>query len=667
MFVALLACPCWSLEARAAGPDPVYELSITARYDDIRDEITGTERWRWRNISTVPITELQLHLYLNAFAHPRTTFMLESGGQLRGEGLSGEGWGWVEVRSLRLADGRDLKSVERFLAPEDGNPLDQTVAAYGLPEPLAPGESLELEVEFKARLPEIFARTGVAGDYVFAGQWFPKLGVFEDVGVAGRAEAGWNVHQFHANSEFYADFGHYDVTLDLPARYVGRVGATGELVCEEVRGDRVVARFVARNVHDFAWTADTDTLVIEERFEPGRDVPPELRQRLATLLGDRAEPTELPAVSLRLLLQPQHVAMKDRYFAAARAALASLGLRLGPYPYGTVTLVDPPPDGMGSGGMEYPTLVTLGTIDLDRISPRFGYGIAEVVTVHELAHQYWYGMVASNEVEASWIDEGFSSYFETKIIDDAYGSEWGPILGLKLDYWDFRRLSLLRPLSDPVSLPSWSFRSEGSYGLNSYDRPATVLAHLEGMAGPTPFARAVRACYERLRWRHPGTRDVEHCLTTELSVALPESFLGTFFEQALHSTHRLDFAVERLRNLRIEAGESGASPAGGFIRATADIVRRGEFRHPVEIDFRFEDGSVRRLAWNGEARWERFRFDGQERLVSVEIDPRLTLALEAERLNNSATSEPDRRPRWQLLTALAAGLGQLFQALTFFG
>ena len=246
-------------------PDPVYLVRMEARYAPETRRIEGVERLRWRNTASVPVDELQFHLYLNAFANDQSTFMAESGGQLRSQRKSEDVWGWIEVGAMRLAYGDeldpegsfrevppagegwqtptweelpptrmpvrpDLKAVEEFIQPDDGNLEDRTVTRYPLPRPLAPGEWLELEIEFQASLPDPFARSGAHGEYVLAAQWFPKVGVFEDRGVRGRAEPGWNTHQYHAHSEFYADFGDWDVTLSLPARYHGRVGATGQLV-----------------------------------------------------------------------------------------------------------------------------------------------------------------------------------------------------------------------------------------------------------------------------------------------------------------------------------------------------------------------------------------------------------------------------------------------------
>lgn len=244
--------------AQVELPEPVYQISMSASYEPQDHHIDGSKRIRWRNTSSVPIDELQFHLYLNAFANDRSTFMVGSGGQLRGVKIPEEGWGWIEVESMRLAYGADLveagivaekegvepfrrpfaaavlgepkpidlddrpdlKLVEEFIQPDDGNEEDRTVARYPLPKPIQPGEWVELDIEFAAKMPKIFARTGRHGDFVLGGQWFPKIGVFEDAGDRGRAEPGWNTHQFHANSEFFADFGDWDVRLSLDRKSV---------------------------------------------------------------------------------------------------------------------------------------------------------------------------------------------------------------------------------------------------------------------------------------------------------------------------------------------------------------------------------------------------------------------------------------------------------------
>ena len=203
----------------------VADYDIDVRLDAEAKTLEGRERILWRNPSNDSVSELWFHLYLNAFRNSESTFVRESGGQLRGDKMPADGWGWTDVTSLKLKDGKDLLPSLRFEHPDDDNDRDRTVARVVLPEPVAPGGSVTLDLAWKAKLPRVFARTGFVRDYFLVGQWFPKLGVYEPAGLRGRAAGGWNCHQFHANSEFYADFGHYRVAITLPARFV--VGATG--------------------------------------------------------------------------------------------------------------------------------------------------------------------------------------------------------------------------------------------------------------------------------------------------------------------------------------------------------------------------------------------------------------------------------------------------------
>src|SRR4029453_16635761 len=233
---------------------------------------------------------------------------------------------------MTAADGADLLPSLKYIAPDDGNAQDRTVAEVLLPRPVGPGETISVAIDFLSRLPKISVRTGYRDDFFFVVQWFPKIGVFE--------ENGWNCHQYHATSEFFADFGNYDVSIDVPARYRGKVGATGRRVeTRETSSGRILYRFQQDGVHDFAWTADPNFVVLEDIFrEPG--------------VGD---------AKLILLLQAEHGSQAERHFRAAKAALSGYGRILGSYPYPTLTIVDPPWNARGAGGMEYPTLIRGGT------------------------------------------------------------------------------------------------------------------------------------------------------------------------------------------------------------------------------------------------------------------------------------------------------------------
>jgi hypothetical protein len=271
--------------------------SIDVALDPARRRLSGRELLTWRNTSTVSTSELQFHLYYNAWKNTRSTWLREAALSRRADTrrLGAADWGWVDVSAVRLvgsggAPPIDLTTDARHIAPDDGNKDDETVMRVPLPRDVGPGETVNVELEWTAQVPRTFARTGAVGDSYFLAQWFPKIGVLED--------SGWNCHQFHAGTEFYADYGVYDVRLRVPAGWV--VGATGTQRERRDNGDGTTThRYYQEDVHDFAWTTSPDYLVREARFEhPG-----------------------LPAVAMRLLLQPEHAGQADRYFAATRAAL----------------------------------------------------------------------------------------------------------------------------------------------------------------------------------------------------------------------------------------------------------------------------------------------------------------------------------------------------------
>ena len=247
------------------------DYDIAVRLDPDAKLLDGSLRLTWRNPSTDSVPDLWFHLYLNAFRDRESTFWRESRGQLRDVPMPGNGWGRIDVTALRIANGADLLPSLTFEAPDDGNRRDRTLARVRLPQPVAPGGSVDLEIAFTAALPKGFARTGYAGDYFLVGQWFPKIAVYEPAGVRGRAAGGWSAHQFHAHSEFYADFGHYRVAITLPRRFV--VGATGVRTARVDHRDGTTTHTYAQgDVHDFAWTASPRFVEITRRFDAAAEV-----------------------------------------------------------------------------------------------------------------------------------------------------------------------------------------------------------------------------------------------------------------------------------------------------------------------------------------------------------------------------------------------------------
>jgi hypothetical protein len=608
---------------------PVASYRIQCRYDEPKKRIEGSELIDWRNTSSRPVSTLAFHLYLNAFSNNRSSYMRERRkfGE-HAEAAPGQ-WGSISISRMTSAVGDDLMQGFRFIAPDDGNADDRTVAEVALDSPVPPGATVRISVEFVVQLPHVIDRSGYAGDFALVAQWFPKIGVLSD--------DGWNCHQYHANSEFFADFGDYDVTIDAPRRLKGKIGGTGRLVEErDAAGERILAHFRQESVHDFAWTADPAFLVESENV------------RVAGL----------PDVTVTLLLQPEHRALRARYFGAAATAIAACGRLYGPYPYGILTLVDPPADAKEAWGMEYPTFISCGASLWTPRSAWQEFESLEGTVIHEFAHQYFYGMLASNEFEEAWLDEGFARYTEVRVASESEGDAH-PVVSIFGFPVVLRSVALHAPLDtqlktfaavgkDPLTA-SWKFESPQNYGL-VYGKMALALSTMERLVGRPVMDRLLKTYATEFRFRHPVTGDF---------LAVARRVTGRdwtkFFDRAVLAAGTLDYAVAR-------AESRPAAPPAGWIetagRATevsppasdgekgpyeTDVLveRRGSVVVPVEIRLDFAGKKSYATTWDGEAPWIRLHVEAGPRLLRALVDPEEKLLLDANRNNNGRVLRGD--------------------------
>lgn len=648
-----------TLPARA---DRFVDYQISVALDPGSRQVKGTERVTWRNPSAEPVADLWFHLYLNAFKNTKSTFYRESGGQLRGDQAAEDSWGWVDIASLKVAGGADLTKAITFEHPDDDNADDQTVARVVLPEPVPPGGSITIEIAFTSKLPQVFARTGFKHDFYLVGQWFPKLGVYEPAGMRGRETGAWNCHQFHASSEFYANYGTFKVDITVPSSYV--LGATGVRTAQKPHADGTTTyTHEQEDVHDFAWTADPDFLVVKETFSATKDVTSAEYRRVAQLLGRTLDEVMLSDVEITALVQPGHAPQAQRHIDSAKAALKWYGLWYGRYPYRTLTVVDPAPGGGGAGGMEYPTFITAGTSFLFNRWPFDRVRGLEMVTIHEFGHNFWYGLVGNNEFEEAWLDEGINSYSTGKVIDTVYGADRGMVelLGLRIGEAD-----ILRAANDPgarynrILARAWDYTPSGAYGFYSYMKPELTLRTLEGYLGRQTMARVMRTYHERWRFRHPRSEDF-FAVANEVS----GQDLSWFFDPIVRGTATIDYdigsAVTRpvpqphgvfdtpkgpQTISRADAARKDAelASAGKQTFETAVVVRRrGETFFPVDVAFKFEGTPIERQHWDGRDLTKTFRFVRAEKLEWVDVDPDRKVELDANWLNNSQRITPDTR------------------------
>ena len=634
----------------------IANYRISARYNVADKLVDGRETLTWTNSSPLEVFDLQFHLYMNAFKNETSTFYRESGGQLRGDTMSKDKnpWGWIDVKRMSMA-GVDLTRQIEFIHPDDKNADDQTVIRVPLSKPVKPGETVELEIVFKTKFPKVFARTGYAGTFLLAGQWFPKIGV--------RETANWNCHQFHANTEFFADYGRYDVDLTVPSNEI--IGATGELKNKTENADKTTTyTFHQENVHDFAWTIQPDYVKLERVFRADREVS---AKELAIVMKRHAIPLEearLSDVKVTLLLQPEHASQAERHFDSVFKAIKWFGLWYGHYPHRTLTVVDPPHNGNGAGGMEYPTFITAGTSWLTSKND----GTPEEVVVHEFGHQFWQGQVGSNEFEAAWMDEGFNTYSTGKVIDLAYGRVHLPFsaFGIPIGWYSsLPTMSTLEtnraayigigPKLDDLARNAWQYRNSESYGQNSYMRPGLMLQTLENILGSDTMERVMRTYQQRYRYRHPTPRNFIETVN-EVSGRDTESY----FKQTLFGSNVIDYKVDGVTSKAIKPMTGVFDKDGAKVTVTtADlqkakkddksqdylntvfIRREGEGELPVDIRITFKNGEIVNETWDGVYRWVKFEYTRKSEVKQVEVDPGHKLALDINFTNNSWTVEPD--------------------------
>jgi len=627
-----------------------YKMKV--KLDPVNRGIAGEETLTWLNDSDVEITELQFHLYYNAFKNNKSTF-LKGGRRIPAKE---EEFGYCDVQSIKILpdeyfEETDLTSYIEYIQPDDDNIYDQTVMKVTLPKPVLPQDTIKVFIEFYSKIPRTIARTGYYRDYYFIAQWHPKIGVF--------LEGTWNCHQFHSSTEFFSDFGTYDVEITIPKDYV--IGATGIKRRETPNVDGTVAyNFYQENVHGFVWTACPDYIEVMDKFSS-----PPLRE-----------------VDITLLIMPEHEGQAERYLKATKAALEYYGNNYGEYPYSHITVVDPA-FRSGAGGMEYPTLFTGGTRWL--APPKVQS--PEMVTVHEAGHQFWYHLVANNEFEDAWLDEGFNTYSTAKCLEAFYGDDYYMRRYFQIPYvfdeihfspWieEFEGYKFNAKL-DKITRNGWEFLpNSASYGVNSYNKPALMLKTLENYLGEEQFGRILKTY--SLRWRYKHPRPIAFMNVVNEITGRDMSW---FFDQVLNTAEILDYAVGRVSSMPVTpkkgifdtdgskqflTGQEESETEDVMYETSVIIQRKGEVKMPVEVVITFENGETEEKVWDGQYRWTEYTFFKPVKWQSVKVDPEHKLMLDINYTNNTRVNGEWRTPAVKWTTRWLFWFQHLLQIFTFF-
>lgn len=489
--------------AYAEIPESSIHYSIEVELDPETRNLAGKETIQWTNTLDELVTSLPMHLYLNAFSNEASTWQRYTLGSrfLLSSIIERfpDPWGWTEPTLIKQGD---AELSWQPISPDDGNHLDRTLIEVQLAEAVAPGETVTLYVEWDGRLPAAAARTGGYGDFFFAAQWFPK--------IAGlKPEGEFNRHQFFGATEFYANFADYEVFMGVPEGWA--VASTGKGEKVTTKGGVDWHKYSQKAVVDFAFTTGANMVNLVTQHE------------LAT--GG--------TVDIHIFQPKGFDHQAPRWVEATAASLDVMSTRVMPYPWGTATVVLPPRAGLRTLGMEYPTFFTGGPGG--RIwdeAPLNTTHINETVIAHEFAHQYFMGIMATNEFEDAFMDEGMTEYWGSEIMTDTFGEEAGngKLFGRSVNV---NSTTITASPSTRTHPPVWSgpsFLGRGfSIGRQFYDRPQTTMQTAARLFGQDTVDAIYQEYARQWAFKHPRVEDfwavAEEVAGSEVAAMLKESYM----------------------------------------------------------------------------------------------------------------------------------------------
>ena len=595
---------------------PKIEYKIIVSLSVEQKLLHAEEQISYISGADVPLHELYLHVYPNVLRRRNSTAGQEAEKKLHDYTLAHsrkKDLGYIGIDSLRVNDKASEFSV------------DGTVMRIDLSSPLMPGDTVVIKMDFQVKIPKMVFRFGYTGKHFTIAQWYPKMAVYD--------EEGWHPDEYHLIGEFYGDFAAFDVNITLPQDYY--VGSTGYLV-QSINGDnnipfvsedekggdsgevdknqnREAAEksptktliFHAEKVHDFAWVASPDYVRKEAEWNGI------LVRALVFKRDSKKGWKNLLTYSLDAI----------RFYSE----------QIGEYPYRNLTVVEAHTG--AAGGMEYPTL---SMIDPGANTPFIRS--LEFVTVHEICHNWWYGMVANDELNDAWLDEGFTEYFTVRYAEWKYENgnafdlpDWLP-LEMELPYtrtheWSY--LQYARSGRDRiVAEPVYLLDDYDMYGAITYSKGSAILDMLSYVIGDSLFSEFIKSYFSQYKFKHPSIQNV-----VEVAEQTSRQQLDWFFDQWLYTTKKCDYAVGSISRER--AGE------GEFI-TKVEIKREGEIVMPVEVEAVLKNGEKVLERIFADDKIETLTFRTKKRVEKIRIDPRHRL-LEVDRLNNESGSLPPLR------------------------
>jgi hypothetical protein len=516
-----------------------YNIQVTL--DDQAHFLHGHVAFEYINHSPDALDFIYVHLWPNAYDNGNTALakqLYQDGNDIM-KYITEENRGYIDSLHFK-GDEIDLKW--------EFDPEHIDIAKVHLSKPLKSGQRVTIQTPFRVKIPSgKISRLGHVGESYQITQWYPKPAVYD--------KNGWHQMPYLTQGEFYSEYGSFDVEITLPKNYV--VGATGDLqTATEIQfldslaeeGQQLIdglgpqkgfkrggvtpfpasssetktLRYLQSNVHDFAWFAD---------------------KRYAVLKGQVALPHSKKLVTSCAMFVPSNAAVWKNSIEYINDGTYYYSLWNGDYPYNHVTAVDGTIS--AGGGMEYPNVTVIGNASSELE--------LEIVIVHEVGHNWFYGILGSNERDHGWMDEGLNTlnevrYIMTKYPENTYLADMlggGGFNFHGLCYHDFNdvtyRTVAALGVDQPIQTHSAEFRSI-NYGVIMYQKTGLVFDYLKYYLGEDRFDDAMRSYYDEWKFKHPQPDDIRKSLEKSTG-----EDLGWLFEQLIEKTNHVDFKIQRVR------------------------------------------------------------------------------------------------------------------------
>jgi len=434
----------------------INEYVINAVLDPANKVLTAEQQVTYMNNDNVELSELYFHIYTNAFKNKETApFLFDDFSRAYARGFQS---GYSEFTSVELSEGQSRKTLEYSLQGEG-----ETILRVKLPEPLPPEKSVTLELKYKVIIPPAAERFGYGEANINMGNWYPVAAVYD--------HDGWNLDKYYSVGDpFYSDTSNYVVNIKAPKEYT--IAASGALAEEKTEGNNKSWRFTAENMRDFAFVASSEFLTAEDR------------------VGNTL---------IKSYYYKGHEKKGKEALEYGKRSIEIFNESFGEYPYPTYSIVETE----FPSGMEYPGLVYINTRYYDNA---YNGDNLLYTTVHETAHQWWYGVVGNDQIDEAWLDEGFATYSEGIFTEMEFGRGNGEL------YYEYLEESAkgdieARVYDGVILKPLSRYANWGDYGPAVYTGGAVLLSEIRRQVGDETFFVILQTYYKEYSFKNATTED----------------------------------------------------------------------------------------------------------------------------------------------------------------